>query len=103
MSGAAQWRFTHGNLSAQDLKFREMAQNSPEFLDRTQFRVLDENHRLLHYRLQSWPTFVGREKLAELKRVGIDVSRMLRSIPERIFHNDPEKLADFYGLGSPSI
>ncbi|HKH45199.1 MAG TPA: hypothetical protein VKM72_11090 [Thermoanaerobaculia bacterium] len=95
------WQSTHLNLSALDLKFREVAKGSPEFLDRAHFKILDETKELLHYRLQSWPTFVGPEKLADLKRVGIEVSRLIRSVPEKIFRNDPVKLAGFYGLGSP--
>jgi hypothetical protein len=100
---AAGWRATHRNLSTVDLKFRELAKDSPEFLDRAQFRFMDETAKLLDDRLQSWPTFVGAEKFAELKRAALEISRLLRSVPERIFQNDPEKLSDFYGLGSPLI
>jgi len=103
MNGIASWQSTHRNLSALDLKFREVAKDSPEFLDRAHFQVQGETKKLLHYRLQSWPTFVGTEKLTELKRVGIEVSRLIRSVPERIFHSDPVKLADFYGLASPGL
>jgi len=104
MTDSADWRATHSALSALDLKFREMAKDTPELLDREQFRIADDEARmLLHYRLQPWPTFIGAAKLAELKRVGIEVSRLLRSVPARIFRNDPEKLAAFYGIGSPVL
>lgn len=103
MSDAAGWQSTHCQLSEVDLKFRKMARDSPEFLDRAQFRILDETSKLLHYPLQAWPTFVGAEKLTELKRVGVEISRVLRSVPERIFRNDPEKISAFYGLGSPAF
>lgn len=103
MTDIADWRSTHRNLSALDLKFREMAKDSPKFLDRAYFQIQDRTKELLYYRLQSWPTFVGPEKLAELKQVGIEVNRLIRSVPERIFHNDPVKLSKFYGLGSPWI
>jgi hypothetical protein len=86
-----------------DLRFREVAKDSPEFLDRAQFRFMDETARLLDDQLQSWPTFVGAEKLAELKRAGVEISRLLRSVPDRVFQSDPERLSDFYGLGSPLI
>jgi hypothetical protein len=95
------WQSTHRNLSALDLKFREVAMGSPELLDRAHFQILEKIKELLHYPLQPWPTFLGPEKLAELKRTGIEVSRLIRSVPERIFRNDPVKLASFYGLGSP--
>jgi hypothetical protein len=94
------WQSTHRNVSALDLKFREMAKDSPEYLDRKHVQDV-ETRELLHYRLQPWPTFVGPEKLAELKRVGLEVSRLIRSVPERVFRNDPVKLAGFYGISSP--
>jgi hypothetical protein len=99
---AEPWRATHAALSALDLKFREIARHSPEFLDRGQFAVLDEKPDILSFRLQSWPTFVGREKLAELQRVSRGISRLLRKLPERIFRNDPRKLAEFYAI-APTI
>lgn len=103
MSSSEGWRATHRSLSPLDLKFREMAKDSPEYLKRSNFAAIDRGHELLHYRLQSWPTFLGPEKLDELKRVSLGVHGLLRSVPERIFRNDPEKLSEFYGLGSPAI
>jgi len=95
------WRATHRALSAEDLHFREIASRDPEFLDRSRFKVLDEKRELVYFRLQSWPTFVGREKLGEMKRASLAVCNLLRSIPARIFGNDPQKLSTFYRLGSP--
>src|SRR5262245_19414163 len=94
------WQSTHRDLSVLDLKFREMAKDSPELLGRADYASLGKDGELLDYHPQSWPTFVGSEKLAELKRVGVEVSRLIRSVPERVFHNDPVQLADFYGIGS---
>jgi hypothetical protein len=103
MNGTVDWQATHRDLSDIDLRFREMAKDSPEFLDRSRFHVLDQNKELLKYQLQPWLTFLGREKLEELKRVSLGVTRLLRGLHERIFRNDWEKLANFYGLGSPDI
>jgi len=100
---AAGWQATHRGLSELDLRFREAARESPEFLDRARYRLLDEGSRMLRFRLQPWPTFVGAEKLAEIRRVSIGVCRLLRGVPERIFENDPVKLARFYRLPSPAI
>jgi hypothetical protein len=97
------WQSTHRDLSALDLKFREMAKDSPELLGRADYASLDKDGELLDYRLQSWPTFVGSEKLAELKRVAVEISRLIRGVPERVFRNDPVELSDFYGIGSPRL
>lgn len=99
----SQWHTTHRGLSDLDLRFREIAKNSPEYLDRDNFRSLDQDSKLLHYRLQPWPTFLGVRKLDELKRVSVGVHRLLRDVPARVFKNDPVKLASFYGLASPAI
>lgn len=103
MDGTVAWQATHQDLSDIDLRFREMAKNSPDFLDRSRFQILDHNKELLKYELQPWLTFLGREKLEELKRVSLGVTQLLRGLPERIFGNDWAKLADFYDLGSPDI
>jgi hypothetical protein len=100
---AAGWRSTHRGLSELDLRFREAAKDSPELLDRAQFRLLDEGSKLLRFRLQPWPTFVGAPKLAEIRRVSVEMCRLLRGVPERIFQNDPVKLAEFYRLPSPAM
>src|SRR6202035_2793349 len=109
---AAGWQATHRGLSELDLRFREAAKDSPELLDRARFRLLQEGNegsegsegsKLLRFPVQPWPTFVGAEKLAEIRRVSIEVCRLLRGVPERIFKHDPVKLAEFYRLPSPAI
>jgi hypothetical protein len=101
MTGTEEWESTHRQLSPLDLKFRGIAMRSPIFLDRQHFRTLDEAK--LRFPLQSWPTFIGAEKLKELKWTSVEVSRLLRSVPERVLGTDPVKLSNFYGLGSPSV
>ncbi|HEV7515577.1 MAG TPA: hypothetical protein VGR07_04690 [Thermoanaerobaculia bacterium] len=48
--------------------------------------------------LQSWPTFVGGEKLAEVRRATVALTQLVKSVPERIFGNDPRRIAAFYGF-----
>lgn len=96
-SGGA-WRDVHRGLSAVDLRFREIAHESPELLDRGQFELLDRKNEFLSWPLQSWPTLVGAEKLAELQQAGLAVNRLLRTVPERVFRKDWARLANFYGL-----
>jgi hypothetical protein len=103
MNDSTAWQTTHRRLSEHDLKFREMAKDSPEFLDRCRFQALDASPELLHFPLQPWPTFIGREKLEEVGRVSLALNRLLRSVPERVFQRDWAKIAAFYSLGSPTI
>jgi hypothetical protein len=92
-------RTTHRNLSTVDLEFRETAAQDPRFLDRSSFELLD-GHGLLKFHQQSWPTFLGREKLAEVQRVSLGIYHLLRTLPERIFGQDYGRMSTFYGLGS---
>ncbi len=50
------------------------------------------------YPLQSWPTFVGAEKLAEIERATVELTRLVRAIPERLFDNDHRRMAAYYGF-----
>jgi hypothetical protein len=103
MEDSAEWRTAHRGLSEIDLRFREMAKSSPDFLNRSCFQGLEQNKDLLKYPLQPWITFLGRDKLAELKRVSLGTSRLIRNLRERIFGDDWARLAEFYRLGSPLV
>lgn len=48
--------------------------------------------------LQAWPAFIDRAHVEKLERASVDLSRIVKAIPERIFGNDPESIADFYGI-----
>jgi hypothetical protein len=96
------WRTTHRELSEEDLRFRELAQSNPELLDGSQFVTLLQDKDILRFKQQPWPTFIGPRKLAELKRVSLDVCNLIRGIPSRIFKNNIKKIDEFYGLGDPS-
>jgi hypothetical protein len=93
---------THQDLSPQDLEFRSFAHQRPDLMDRTRQPVFDHGRDLLTFRLQPWPTFVGAEKLAELKRLSLGMSNLLKSVPQRIFASPAER-ASFYNLPSPEI
>lgn len=50
------------------------------------------------YPLQSWPTFLGGAKLAELRHAAVELTRLIRAVPERLFGNDPRRIAAAYGI-----
>lgn len=96
-------REAHRDLSEQDWKFRDIARQRPECLSRASFGILDHPNDLLSFRLQSWPTFVRRSKIQELARVSVAVSSLIRSIPRRVFRDDPVEMALFYGFDNPLL
>jgi hypothetical protein len=94
-------RAVHHGLSPQDLQFREAAADDPDFLSRATFHKLVADKGFIAGTLQPWLTFVGREKMAELRRVSVGLAGLLRSVPERVLGNDPVKVHDYYGLETP--
>lgn len=103
MIGSDELRATHLALSETDWKFRQLARNSEECLRRTTYRVLDQPGPLLLNRLQSWPTFVSRERIREIERVSVGIAALVRKIPPLVFDNDPVRISEFFGIGDPQI
>ncbi len=94
-------RAVHQGLSPQDLRFRQAATDDPRFLSRATFHKLVEDKDFIAGTLQPWLTFVGPEKMNELRRVSVGLANLLRSVPERVLGNDPVKVHDYYGLETP--
>lgn len=91
---------THLDLSAQDLQFRQVACENPNFLDRSRFLALRDDRGLLNYKIQLWPTFVTAKKIADLYAASLFVCNLVRGIMSRVFDNDARRIRDFYGFGS---
>ena len=87
----------HAALSATSLRFLEAALASPELCDRRQFERLDRENPIPGYTFQPWPLFAAAPKLAELGRVAAGIARLIKSLPARLFGNDPARLLRFYG------
>lgn len=88
----------HVTLSRAQLRWLEFAERHPEALERSAFAALDEWDDFVKEPMQPWPTFIDPARLAELKRVSVGLCRLVKSLPRRVFGNDPEKIADFYGV-----
>lgn len=54
------------------------------------------------YVQQPWPTFVSGDKLEELRTAVVELTRLVKSVPERIFGSDPAKVAEYYGF-NPAV
>src|SRR5690349_22063407 len=51
----------------------------------------------------TWPTFIGSAKLQQIRRAVERVCGLVKSLPEKIFNNDPKKISDFYNYGDASL
>jgi hypothetical protein len=70
----------------------------PEWLDRAHFREMDRHYEFAFASWQAWPTFVDAGRVADFERVAVGVSRLPRSVFERVFDLNPARMARFYGI-----
>lgn len=87
----------HDQLAELNRRFLEAAEADPRYLRRSSFSVLDREVALRQYRLQSWPTFLDPATRDEIQRVNSGITELIKSVPERFFDNDPERIEEFYG------
>jgi hypothetical protein len=87
---------SHADLSPVDVRFRQLALEDPELLRGVAADQADEDGELRSPR-QPWPLFISSRRIGEIAEAAVAVSRLFRSIPERLFNNDPDRLAAFFG------
>ena len=92
-----------GRLSGASAAFQRFVERNPEALERASFAELEHHGVGSPYPLQPWPALVDKARVAEMERVSTGIARLIKSLPRRVFDNDPERLRDFYGLGSAEL
>jgi hypothetical protein len=92
-------RAAHARFSAASLKYLEFAADHPEALKRANYGMLEWYDEKIT--LQPWPTFINQQARRELADAGVKVSKLVRTIPGRLFANDPKKIAEYYGYTLP--
>lgn len=92
----------HRQLSQWNAKFLKFMLDNPEGLRRSHFDILLNNPVFNYYRLQPWPTFISGKRKRELKIVCMKVFDLLKSIPERLFNYDFDRICQYYELPGDS-
>ncbi|HJX28443.1 MAG TPA: phosphopantetheine-binding protein, partial [Thermoanaerobaculia bacterium] len=83
--------------------FLRFVERNPDALERASFAELDRHDVGSPYPLQPWPALVDRARVAEMERVSTGIAALIKSLPRRVFGNDPERLRDYYGLASADL
>ncbi|MES1244335.1 MAG: amino acid adenylation domain-containing protein, partial [Acidobacteriota bacterium] len=96
-------RASHARLSRASAAFLEYALVRPEVQERRSFELLAAQSAFAPFPLHPWPVFVDRGRIAEHERVAVGLSRLIRSLPKRVFGNDPERVREFYGLDTVDL
>lgn len=98
-------RETAADLSEVAGKFLDYIETDPEAIRPLDYRAVDLPPWVLRYTypLQSWPTFVGGDKLREIHHATVEMTRLVKGVFARIFDNDPRKISDFHAVGDESL
>jgi len=96
---------THQAISSINATFLAFVEANPELLvypNLEELRlpsIFDD----FPYTLQPWPLFVDKKTSAHLADKVFGLTELVRKIPEKIFKNDVDAIAEFYGIGSSSM
>ncbi|UCH93958.1 MAG: hypothetical protein JSV88_27330 [Candidatus Aminicenantes bacterium] len=83
----------HKRLSRLNVDFIDFVERNPEALKASNFKLLDLNDKL--FKLQPWPTFINHESKKEIQQASVALFDLIKSIPRRIFDNDPYKISKY--------
>lgn len=80
-------------------RFLEYVGRHPEGLRPEPFAaLLGPDDPFIRGPLQPWPAFIDRQHVEKMERASVDLCRIIKALPERVFQNDPEAIAEFYGI-----
>jgi hypothetical protein len=105
MEVTQQIRSSHRGLSPAADRFLDYVLAHPETCRPLDYRDADVPPWLQSYpfQMQSWPVLVGAAKLQQIAHATAALVQLVRSIPERVFDNDPRRISQYYGWGDEHL
>ncbi len=91
------------DLSRVNQVFLEYAERNAECRIRSSFDSIFRDNPLKVMSPQPWPFFIEPDVVPEMERVSLGIDRLVKSVPERFFRNDPARLAAFYRTAAPEL
>jgi hypothetical protein len=86
----------HQQLSNCSVQFLEFVENCPDSLIRSNFSALEWHDKKI--KLQSWPTFINRNRKKDMETASIQLCKLIKQVPRRIFKNNPDKISHYYRM-----
>ncbi|MCP4214678.1 MAG: circularly permuted type 2 ATP-grasp protein [bacterium] len=83
-------------LARANVDFLDFVRTNPQCLNSNNFKLLELSDDL--FTLQPWPTFINRQTRASFVESSEELCAIIKSIPKRVFDNDPQKVSDYYGI-----
>jgi len=81
-------------LSTVNLDFLKFVKKNPHSHQRSNFKLLELDDDL--FTLQPWPTFINNKTKEIFREASVILFDLVKSIPRRVFNNDPEKMGAYY-------
>lgn len=86
---------SHRELGPTSVRFLQFVENRPQTLDRAHFQKIYDFKVDLVFP-QAWPCFIDQQMRSRLEKTGRDVFQLIKSIPQRLFGNDPVKISRYF-------
>lgn len=98
-------RASHEGLSPAAAQFLEYLLKNPERARQLEHLAADLPPWTRTYPSTelTWPTFVGVDKMRQIKRAVVGICQLVKTLPDRIFEGDPQRISDFYGFDDASL
>jgi hypothetical protein len=81
-----------------DRAFRDFALRDPACLDPSSFALLHEENPMPGWALEPWPILLSPQRAREVGGLATALADIARTVPERMFGDDLEALADYFEL-----
>jgi len=88
----------HKALSMCSFEFLEFAKNNPDTLKRSNFNSILLDEQFKEKPIQPWPAFVNKKTRKEMEKAAVNVCKLIKCIPGRIFDYDFFKISDYYEI-----
>ncbi len=95
---SADQRDLHARLSPAQVDFLDFVARNPEGLSPGPFSTLTRLDEFMRYPMQPWPIFLSSARRNEMAETARGIYDLIRSVPGRVFDNDPARFVEFYGV-----
>lgn len=97
MNNISEFKTNHQMLSRCSAAFLDYAEQNPKVLEYDSYPLLTGYQEEMSV-LQPWPVFVNHETGQDIRSAAVDVVKLIKDIPKRLFENDPEAVSRYFDI-----
>ena len=91
----------HRDLSQTSVDYLDFVAENPDSLERAHYDNIQWSDEATVF--QPWPTFIDRDMEGRMKHAAESVLALVKSIPQRFFDSDPEKMSRYYRTSTDMV